>query len=217
MPQPKKSRALPRGPHDLSREQVQQSQRERLFIAMIESVAEKGYAQTSVADVVSRSGVSRATFYELFKDKEDCFRATYQQAAEQVAVTLASGIMDFTGREFEGPQAALEKIDRLLAAYLDLLADQPAFAKAFLVEVYAAGPVAIRQRQDSLKAFIDMVAMVLHDTDLFGRADKRFVIKTLVHAISSMVTQMVGVGEAERLPELREPIMQLVADLVRRA
>jgi len=98
-----------------------------------------------------------------------------------------------------------------------MLSSQPNFAKALLVEVYAAGPVAIKQRQDSLESFIDVVANILRDTELAGgQANKRFVIKSLVHAISSMVTQLIGVGKAEQLPSLHGPIMQIVADLLPR-
>ena len=50
-----RTRALPRGPHQLSRDEVRRSQRERLLEAMTEAVAEKGYANTVVADVVARS------------------------------------------------------------------------------------------------------------------------------------------------------------------
>ena len=44
---------------------------------MAQVVAEKGYAATTVADVVERAGVSRRTFYEQFADKEACFLAAY--------------------------------------------------------------------------------------------------------------------------------------------
>src|SRR5215218_10272373 len=54
-------RTLPRGPHQLAREVVAASQRGRMIEAMAEAVAEKGYPATTVADVVSRAGVSRKT------------------------------------------------------------------------------------------------------------------------------------------------------------
>ena len=68
---------LPSGRHGLARETVVASQRARLIDAMAQVVAEKGYAATTVADVVERAGVSRRTFYEQFADKEACFLAAY--------------------------------------------------------------------------------------------------------------------------------------------
>ena len=54
------------------------SQRERLLVAMAESTADKGYGATTISDICAAAGVSRATFYELFKDKEDCFHAAME-------------------------------------------------------------------------------------------------------------------------------------------
>lgn len=183
-------------------------------MAMIEAVAARGYAATTVSDVVARSGVSRATFYELFEGKEACFRATYARAAEQFATSLAALVAP-PGDAGTRPANAVERIDHLLTAYLDVLASEPVFARAFLVEVYAAGPDAIRQRRDSLEQFIDVVELMLGDVaPVTVHADRRTVARTLVHAISSMVTQLVGVGEVDQLPTLKAPIMALVADLL---
>src|SRR5262245_28796634 len=58
-------------------EDVAMWQRERMLRAMVGAVAEKGYTNVAVADVVQRARVSRATFYEQFVDKTDCFLATF--------------------------------------------------------------------------------------------------------------------------------------------
>src|ERR687887_842834 len=73
---------LPRGPHGLPRDVVVKSQRSRMLGALVEVVAEKGYAATTVADIIGRAGVSRTTFYQQFKDKEDCFLVAHQRGGE---------------------------------------------------------------------------------------------------------------------------------------
>ncbi len=216
----KPKRALPRGPHDLSREEVERSQRGRLLQATVETVAEKGYANTAVADVLERAGVSRATFYALFKDKDDCFRAAYETAAAQIAQVMATGLRPTapgsaaSDRE-RHPLALLEKV---LTVYLDTLAGQPALARTFLVEVFAAGPKAIEQRRKSLEAFVTLVAETHRgQPGPFGtNPEQRFAVWVLVNAVSSMVTSLVGVGEAARLPELKEPLMKLAEELTGR-
>ena len=60
---------LPRGRHGLSREEVAAQQRTRILAATVDVVAELGYPETRVVDVIKRAGVSRKTFYELFDDK----------------------------------------------------------------------------------------------------------------------------------------------------
>ncbi len=54
---------------------VAENQRQRLFGAMVASVAERGFASTRVADLVEISGVSLRSFYDLFADKRACFAA----------------------------------------------------------------------------------------------------------------------------------------------
>jgi AcrR family transcriptional regulator len=64
------------------------SQRERLTRAMIATAARYGYGRASVAKVVGQAGVSRATFYERFRNKEDCFLAAYREVAKAMMADL---------------------------------------------------------------------------------------------------------------------------------
>jgi AcrR family transcriptional regulator len=190
---------LPRGPHGLSRDEVRASQRGRMLEAMARAAAEKGYAATTVADVIARAGVSRATFYEHFGDKEDCFVAAFDAGVDLMLFALEGSVDVSDG-------TPVERLDRVLRAYLDLLAAEPAFARTFLVEVYAAGPRTIERRAELQGRFVDSIADVLE-------TDERFACEALVAAISSLVTSKVGAGRANELPALREPLV----DLVRRA
>lgn len=210
-------RALPRGPHGLSRQEVEQSQRARLLLAMVDALAEKGYAETSVADVLERSGVSRATFYTLFNDKEDCFRAAYETAAGQIATMMANGLRT---QMPAAPESGVRRdplavLDRVLTVYLDSLASHPSLARTFLVEVYAAGPKAIEQRRKSMETFVDLLMVALKDQrGLFGEGpDRRFAVTLLVNAVSSLVTNLAGAGEFGQLRELKEPLMRLAKRL----
>lgn len=76
-------RRLPHGPNGMAREEVQRNQRSRIYGAMIESVAERGYQATTVAHVIALAGVSRRAFYELFPNKEECFLGTYDIVVAQ--------------------------------------------------------------------------------------------------------------------------------------
>ncbi len=214
-----RERALPRGPHRLTRDEVAESQRLRLLTAMTEAVAEKGYAHTVVADVVARSGVSRATFYQLFRDKEDCFQAAYEMNAELVAQVMEAGLADVTG----GATGPLERLERVLAFYIDSLAGAPALARVFLVEVYAAGPRAIAQRRASIDRFVDVVAAAYDDGDesedaLLGSAgSRRFLAELIVNAVSAEVTNIIGMGEVDQLRDLQQKLVALARELLARS
>src|SRR5690606_16146297 len=110
----------------------------------------------------------------------------------------------------------LARLDRLLEAYLQTLIDSPVLARVFLVEVYAAGQDAIRQRRASLEVFVDLVAETLSGgaTNAAADTDARMLAAVLVAAVSSMVTNAVGVGEADKLADLHRPLMALAARLL---
>jgi AcrR family transcriptional regulator len=72
-----RGRMLRPGPGNRA-EEVAQNQRERIFGAMVASVAERGYTATRVSDLVDLSGVSSRTFYDLFADKQACFMQTLE-------------------------------------------------------------------------------------------------------------------------------------------
>ena len=62
---------LPRGRSRLPAKAVQASQRERLLRAAVAAIADKGYPDVTVADIVRRAKVSRAAFYLHFRGRED--------------------------------------------------------------------------------------------------------------------------------------------------
>src|SRR4051812_13754758 len=184
------------GPARMARADVAAPQHLRMLRAMAEAVAEKGYANTVVADVTTRAGVSRKTFYEHFAGKEACFLATFDACVAAVRAGVASSL------EVVADRPLRDQVERMLAAYLGLLASEPAIAKANLVEVYAAGPEAARRRRASLEAF----AVQLRDAHrrlraagvATGKPDDA-VYEHIVGAISSAVTIRVATGDAALL------------------
>ncbi|HEV7192524.1 MAG TPA: TetR/AcrR family transcriptional regulator [Jatrophihabitantaceae bacterium] len=189
-----------RGAGGLTPQQVTEHQRGRILLAMAEAVAAKGYPAVSVGDVIAAAGVSRATFYEQFADKQECFLAAFDAASERVmfaARPAASGAADKGG------------FDGLIAAYLDALVDAPGFARVFLVDISALGPEGIARRAAGQQRFARSVA------NLFGArtAADRFAAEALVAAIAGMVTTRVAAGDLDGVKALRGPIVELAGRL----
>ena len=193
---------LPRGRHSLSREQVRASQRARMLHAMVEAVAQKGYASTSVADVIGGARASRETFYEHFENKQDCFLAAYDEAVRRLTDAMRGAAA--------GGAPAAGRFERVLERYLDAIAAEPALARTFLIEVYAAGPDAWR-RARVLDRFGEVAYELLAGEDAIARLpDPRFGVRALVGAISAMVTGLIAAGEHAAVPALKVPIMELL-------
>ena len=66
--------------------------RERLIAAMAESITEKGYRDTTVADVVRIARTSRRNFYEHFADREACFLALFDATNDAMMQQIADAV-----------------------------------------------------------------------------------------------------------------------------
>jgi AcrR family transcriptional regulator len=143
-------RSLPRGRHAAAREIVLASQRGRLLEAMAACVAERGYAATTVGQVVARAGVSRKTFYEHFADKRGCFLAAWEAGTEILFDQLA-GVAEET-------QAWRERLRDGTVAFLEVLAAEPDFARSFMIEVLSVGEEALARRAEIHERFAGVLA-----------------------------------------------------------
>jgi AcrR family transcriptional regulator len=111
--------------------EAERNQRERLFAAMVATVAEKGYEATTVADLVKLSGVSRSAFYRHFEDKQACFIAAVEAMVEPTLRQLGAD---------ESAPPGVDRARQAFASLIETIVAQPAAAKMCIVEVYAAGP-----------------------------------------------------------------------------
>jgi AcrR family transcriptional regulator len=134
------TRGLPRGRASLPRSQVARAHRERLLRAITAAVAELGYANVRIADVVERARVSRQTFYAQFADKGECFLAAHAEGMQLILAQLGHAVAGAAG---------LDPVDQLraaLRAYLSLASEEPEFAHCMLIELQAIGPAGLQAR-----------------------------------------------------------------------
>lgn len=117
---------LPRGPRGLPKVEALHAQKVRLIHGIAQAVAEKGYAATTVADITAKAGVSRTTFYELFKDKEACYLFGLRS-------TSGTHLKVVRGAFAPDEHPAGQLVQAIHAFFAFPLLD-PAFAKAFIVE-----------------------------------------------------------------------------------
>jgi AcrR family transcriptional regulator len=147
-----RERRLPPG-RGLPREQVLANQRERLYAAMVAVVAEKGYAETSVADLVELSGVSSRSFYELFADKESAFLATMEE--------LLAGTQGPAIARFGSPEPTPAYLAHIVATFVSLAASQPAAARLVLISAFAAGERAQERIERALEESATVFGAIL--------------------------------------------------------
>ncbi|POX42382.1 TetR/AcrR family transcriptional regulator [Streptomyces sp. Ru73] len=216
---------LPRGRHGLSRAEVVASQRMRMLTATAEAMRDLGYARTSVAEVIRRAGVSRETFYQQFRSKEDCFVQALDAATEQLAGLLEEAWRPAGSPEEGRPAAPADVFRRLVHLYLRTLAEHSAFARLFLVEVYAAGPAAMDRRMEWQRRFADAIAEIFRTAEEeqqpgvdapsgSGADERRFHCEALVAAAAQLVTARLVADDLDGLCALEDPLVRLAARLL---
>jgi AcrR family transcriptional regulator len=183
--------------------------RERLVLGMVAAVAERGYAATTITDVVRHARVSRRTFYEHFGDKEGCFLAAYDAVSDAV---LAQ-IRDAAGDAGEWEQRVLAGV----RAYLDALAAEPAVARVFTVEILGAGPAALARRRQVLRRFAAHIQMQVADAIASGAPTPQLgdaAALALVGAIHELVLATLEEDRGEELPALERDVAAMVTAVV---
>jgi AcrR family transcriptional regulator len=119
--------------------QAQANPPERLLRALAAVVADKGYPDTTVAEIVERAGTSQRTFYEHFKNKEDAIVAALDSGSAHM---LAAALPAFR-RAPDWQHAVHDTIEAMFA----FGAEEPEYARMGGVEMYAAGKRALDQRE----------------------------------------------------------------------
>lgn len=175
--------------------------RTRLLAAFADSVASKGYAATTIADVVARAHVSRRTFYEHFADKEAALLASHAEFSKTV-ITSAREAAEFG-------ETTADRIRSTITAIVKILSDQPAVTKTHFVETLGAGPRAREARRTMQRRF-EALLISLAEQGKQRNPQVRVLSPDMATAITGGLTELiVQAAEDERLHELRrvEPAM----------
>jgi AcrR family transcriptional regulator len=191
---------LPVGRGALAEPIVANSQRERILNAMAISCADKGYNATTIADITKGAGVSRATFYELFKDKEGCLYAAMELA-----------LADLTGRiagaySADAPWAS--NVRNAVAAVLGLLAEKPAFGRMALIEAPASGGPAA-DLYSSGKRVLQALLDSGRDDPIEEERLPSSASRAALAAAESLIAGQILSGHADRAPDLLPDIIYI--------
>ncbi|HEX5714352.1 MAG TPA: TetR/AcrR family transcriptional regulator [Solirubrobacterales bacterium] len=195
LPPPKVERLRPRS--GMSRSEVVADQRRRVLAGLAAALAYHGYEDTKITDIVELSGVSRPTFYELFEGKEQCFAAAYADGVERLSAAVETAARAERGR--------VPRLSAGLRAGLEFLAADPPLAHLLLVESLAASRPARLEHERSLGRLAQ--ALCPADAGLPG-APAEETGRLLAGALASHLSGRVLAGEAKRLAESQEVLLQ---------
>ena len=142
---------LPPGRHRYTPEQVAYHQRERLIAGLAATVAERGYAATTVRQIAAAAHVSRRVFYEHFEGKEECFLAAFDAVVVHLRKLMWAAAEPLAG---DWPRQVLAAA----RAALDFFAAEPDLARLCLHESLSAGPRLHRRYAEVIDEFASFLA-----------------------------------------------------------
>jgi AcrR family transcriptional regulator len=198
---------LPRGRNGLPIEEVRAAQRERLLRAVIAAVATMGFGDVTVADIVRGARVSKAAFYAHFADKEECFLTATREGGQLMInrVTAAA-------RRLPADTSSEDSLRASVAAFLDFLVDEPAFARAFYVDMPAAGPRAVGRIEAAQHNFARL-NQSWHERARRDHPDWPAVPYQAYYALAGATTELLRVqvrrGEVAAMPGLEDTLVAL--------
>ena len=123
--------------------------RERLIAAMAASIEQKGYRDTTVADVVRIARTSRRNFYEHFADRDACFLALFDATNDAMMHDIAEAV--------QSDRPLDEQVDRAVDAYIHNVAATPALYRSFVRELPGLGQAGADRGLATLERFAEML------------------------------------------------------------
>ncbi len=196
--------AAPRGRHAPPLEVRQGQQRRRLFAAAAAVFSRVGYGEATAEASARAAGMSKATFYEHFGNKEDCIVALFDTAIEVIL-----GAMRAAGEREEGSPPAV-RVRVSAQAFLGALEQFPDEAQTLLVEIVGAGPRAMARRDralDSVAQYIDERTRRYHERGAAPRFASPHDAFAIAGAVDELASRQIRTGRPANISEL-EPVVE---------
>ncbi|MDO9359160.1 MAG: TetR/AcrR family transcriptional regulator [Polaromonas sp.] len=179
--------------------------RSRLIEGMAHSVAAKGYADTTVADIVREAGVSKRSFYECFASKNECLIALYVSASHG-AIKVLKDALD-PRRDWK------TQVEHVMGAYLACLASNPALLRTLFIEILGLGAEGLQVRRRMNQELADFVVQVVnagHPHTTQDTLETATMAMAVVGGINELVLQAIENNRTALLAELTQPCSALV-------
>lgn len=193
-------RGLPRGEHSLPRGWVAHNQRERIFDAVANLTAGKGYPALSLEDIVADAAISLQTFYEHFDNKEEAFLATFEMGHAKATAAI--------NRSVDLKLTWQQNIRRGLNALLEFLASEPAIARLACVDILIAYPHVTGRVNEANFSYIELLDIGPDNT--YPNSPAAVMREASVGGIFELLHDYVLRGRTEKVPELCDYAMYLV-------
>ncbi len=199
-------RAPKRGRYDrsVSARERESATRKRLLQAAVKVFTQKGYAETSVADIIVEAGTSRQTYYDHFQNKEAALLAL-QESSVRFMIPF---IREAMNRE----QTAEAKVDSGITALLKLVEQAGPLAEISLREI-AHTPAVLAYRETATQKFCELLSVTADAAfkqGLTERPTDPATIRALVGGIEAVALDYLRTGRGKQIMEAKPALVRLM-------
>jgi AcrR family transcriptional regulator len=191
---------LPRGEHSLPKGFVAHNQRERIFDAVANLTAAKGYAALSLEEIVAEAAISLQTFYEHFENKEEAFLATFEMGHAKATAAI--------NRSLDMKLSWAQNIRMGLTALLEFLASEPSIARLACVDILIAYPHVSGRVNEANFSYIGLLD--IGPDDSYPNMPPPVMREASVGGIFELLHDYILHGRTQRVPELIDYVMYIV-------
>jgi AcrR family transcriptional regulator len=185
--------------------------RDRLLEGLAAALDEKGFAETTTADIARHARVSKRTFYEHFATKQDCLLALYVASSERALARIADSIDPSLGLDAQ--------LARTTEVYFSAMQERPALLRTLLVEILAAGPRGLEVRRQINRRYARLLRKVVASAEAKEgerRSLSGAMATAVVGGLHELMLQAAEGGDLTRLRRLARPAAELVRAVVGR-
>lgn len=132
--------------------------RRRLLDGLVAAIRERGFRDSTIADVVRHARTSRRTFYEHFASKQDCFIALLRDSNAEMVRQIAAAVDSHAPWQTQVQQA--------IEAWIGSAQSEPAVTLSWIRETPALGEDARQLQREALEAFIVLIQRLTDTPEL---------------------------------------------------
>ena len=126
--------------------------RRRLLDGLADSITERGYRATTVADVVRHAKTSKRTFYDEFASKEEAFVELLRANNEDLVARITAAVAP------DDPPP--DQVDAAVGAYVEHIESRPAITLSWIREAPALGDLARPLNRLAMQQLTDMLVAI---------------------------------------------------------
>ncbi len=182
--------------------------RDRLLVGMAGAVDEKGYAETTIADIARHAKVSKRTFYEHFATKQDCLLASYIAASERALARIARSLDSSLDLDAQFAKTAKD--------FFSPMQESPSEFRTLLVEILAAGSPGLKVRREIHRRYADLLRELVRSVKTKDKRSYELSPLMALAVVSGLYELLLEAVEEDR-PETLTQIGQSAIEMLRSA